>query len=90
MALSDTLFAQVVATAITSLKRYNLPVSNRTLNLVVQQALKYVGKRRLRELDDSEFQTVNVLVDSWYPDQAVLRKLKFDVVRCYDDIGRPI
>lgn len=82
--LSDEQFAKATLAAADALKAYRLPVTNRSLNIVVQYGLKYFEVRKLRALPPEKLSSFISVLYNWYPSESVRKRLKFDLIRNND------
>lgn len=85
--LSDEDFARAVVAAADTLRAYRLPITNRSLNVVVQYGLSYFNVRRLRSLPPEKVTSFINTLYNWYPNDKLRRRLKFDLIR-NDEYGR--
>lgn len=80
--LDDREFSQAVSTAVEVLNSHQLPVSNRSVSMVMTDSLKYFGVSRLRSIEPGEeFDSLLYIIYRWNPSPDVLRRLKFQVIR---------
>lgn len=84
--LDDKEFSQAVSMAVEVLHTHHLPISNRSVSMLMRDVLKYFGVSRLRCIESGEeFDSLMYLIYRWNPSPEVLRRLKFQVIRGGND-----